>query len=115
MKPEAVGYYILVEMEEIEKTSAGGIVLTPKYVAREQGGCDRGIVRGIGPLAFAGYNGIHDERPADERAGQWGIEIGSTVQFDRYDGKELELEGYENYRLISDNKIMGKLVEKDDE
>ncbi len=106
MKPIATGYYVLIETNVIEKKSSGGIVLPTEYVQKEQGGCDRGIVRGFGPICFAGYNGIDDSLNAEERAAAWGVKIGDQVQFDRYDGKELELEGYENYRLIADAKIM---------
>ena len=109
MKTTANGYYVLIETEVIDEKSSGGIVLPDAYVQKEQGGCDRGTVRGIGPICYAGYNGMEECRNAEERAAVWGFKVGDQVQFDRYDGKILEVEGYENFRLIADAKIMARI------
>jgi co-chaperonin GroES (HSP10) len=97
------GFYVLVEMEEVEETTESGIVVsTGSQKAREQGGHDVGIVLDIGPTAHRGYDGCDAETP-EGRAAQWGYKIGDKVQFDRYQGKLID----DKYRLITDVQIKG--------
>lgn len=105
------GFYVWVELEEVEETSASGIVIATKTEhKREQGGHDVATVLGIGPLVHLGYEGIDAETPGG-RASQWGYGIGDKVQINRYEGTEMYVPGYENHRLIADNCIKGVFEE----
>jgi co-chaperonin GroES (HSP10) len=108
MKPN--GFQILVKMEEVsqeieEGALAGFVLSTESEHKREQKGHDQAVVVSYGPLAYLGWDGC-DAETAEGRAEQWGNKIGDVVEFNRYDGKELNHPGYENYRLISDKDII---------
>ncbi len=103
------GFHVLIEMEAVEKTTAGGIIIaTHSEHAREQGGHDVGTVLALGPTVHMGYEGC-DGATSEERAAQWGYKIGDKVQFDRYQGKLLDIEGYENHRVIVDVNIIAAI------
>ncbi len=115
---EAVGYYVLLEMDQIEeeKKSEGGIILQEMDRDRVQAACDTGRVLSIGPLAFAGYSGIPEGVTGVEAAKHWGIEIGERVTYESYQGKSLEglraasetdKKHNKLLRLIPDSQIMG--------
>lgn len=109
MKIKPLGFYVLIEMEEIETTSAGGIILSESTVNKEQEATDQGWVRAIGPTAYNGYPGCEDEK---DLAGSWGVKIGDKVEYRKYEGKRSSAEGYENYRYINDSHIIG-VIEDD--
>ncbi len=114
MRP--TGYYILIEMEKVEKTTESGIIISSDTEHdREQGGHDVGVIKDFGPTVFTGFAGIPEDYPTrncdvrytnEERAAMWGCKIGDKVEFNRYDGKTPRLEGYENYRIIQDQHII---------
>ena len=102
------GYYILIELEEVDEMSEGGIVMYSKdSQEREQRGHHRGVVRSFGPLAFTGYKGIEDSLPVEERAKAWGVEVGNTIECGRYAGEMVQKEGIDRFTLIPDQKILG--------
>ncbi len=102
---EPTGFHVLVEMDVVEETTESGIIVATKTEnKREQGGCDIGRVIAIGPTAHLGYEGINGETPK-ERAAQWGYKVGDRVLFERYAGKLLDIEGFENHRVITDSNI----------
>ena len=104
MKP--AGYYILIEMEEVERVSAGGIVIATKAEnEREQNGHDVGVIKAFGPNVFCGFKGIPEDVSAEDRADLYGVKIGDKVEFNRYDGKIPRHPDYHNYRLIQDEHI----------
>lgn len=106
------GFYIWVELEEVEETTASGIVVaTATEHKREQGGHDVAKVLGIGPTAHLGYEGI-DGETAEERAAQWGYQVGDRVQITRYEGTEMRVPGHEKQRVIPDNAIRGVFSEE---
>lgn len=118
MNHKATGYYILVEMDEIEKeqTSTGGIIIQERDRTRVQAACDTGKVLDIGPLSFAGYNGVPDGCKGVEAAKHWGLKVGDRVIYESYQGKSLEglravsesdKEQNALLRLIPDSQIMG--------
>ena len=116
LKVEPLGFYVLVEMIKIEETSAGGIVLQAKDVAREQDGCDQGYVRAIGNTAFRGFPGCNpnDYPPSHEfysltPAQIWGINVGDKVEYRRYEGKLSGVKDVKNMRYIPDTQIIGKV------
>lgn len=117
MRP--TGYYILIEMEKVEKTTGSGIIIASDTEnKREQTGHDVGIIRKLGPLCYAAYQqvGIPLTKKigadkvhtftADERADIYGCKVGDKVEFNRYEGKVPRTEGYENYRIIQDEHII---------
>ena len=109
------GFHVLVEMEEVEQAITGGaldgfVTASNDEHDREQGGHDIGRVLAIGPTAHMGYEGC-DAVTAVGRALQWGYGIGDRVQFDRYQGKLLDMPGYENHRIIVDVNIIANLGE----
>jgi len=126
MKIKPLGFYVLIEMETVEKVSAGGIVLPGDLIAKEQDATDTGWVRAIGPTAYVGYPGCEREggelkniaekgsiqlekQPALSPADCWGLEIGQKIEYRRFEGKKSSEPGYENYRYIPDSHIIGAI------
>lgn len=103
MKLTPKGYYVLVEIPEVFKTSSN-IIIPVEAEEGEIAAADCGYVRAIGPTAYSGMEGIKAET-STERAKMWGIKVGDKVEFKRYDGKKPSTPGYENYRLILDQHI----------
>lgn len=126
------GFYVLIEVEKIEKIpeefveDSKLILAAPKarketkgLNEREQSAQAIGWLRDIGPLAFHGFPGIHiyDEEgdeivgTAEQRAAAWGVKIGDRIQCESYDGKTpTGLENL-NYRLITDEKVLGGYID----
>ena len=112
MTAKAAGYYVLVELEAIEVTSAGGIVIHSKATQeKEQRGHHTGRIIHFGPLCFAGYSGVDEKLDAEGRAAQWGVKIGDLVEFGRYAGEMIQKEGEDRFMIIPDQKILGVLDE----
>ena len=131
MKIKPLGFYVLVEMVEVEQVSSGGIVLPGDLVNKEQEATDVGHVRAIGPTAYVGYPGCDgvDEIAASEvvhrqdkskpllektvhtaaksPAEQWGLEVGMKIEYRKFEGKPSAMPGYENFRYIPDSHIIG--------
>ena len=106
------GYYILVEMEEVEEISAGGVIMhDAKQLKREQGGHSVGVVRALGNTVYQGFEGIDGRATKEERAAAWGINLGDKVEFNRYDGKVPNDADLENFRIIQDAHIIGVVSE----
>lgn len=120
MKIKPLGFYVLVEMVEVEKLSDGGIVLPTDLVNKEQAATDVGYVRAIGPTAYVGYPGCDESTEtklnhygckvgsrAISPAEQWGIEVGMKIEYRKFEGKPSAMPGYENFRYIPDSHIIG--------
>ncbi len=107
MKVKPVGNQLLVELENVEEVSDGGIILSQKEVKREQDGQDIGEIIAFGPLVYFDWEDMGET--AEERAESWGVKIGDKVIFHRYDGNTPRIEGYENHRLIGSNCIIAKV------
>ena len=128
MKP--LGYYVLIEVEVVEEVSEGGIILSKDVTGKEQAVMQKGWIRGIGPTAWAGYPGCEKTRPVkggpwkDVQATEdvpphecWGVQVGDKVSFEKYAGQrgdDIDVEGYENFRLVPDSKI-NSLLEREGE
>ena len=113
MKP--LGYYVLVEIAEVEEKSEGGIIMPTGLTSKEQLIDQIGTVKAIGPTAFIGYPGCDREIPqlqgpakAIPPASCWGIQVGDKVLFEKYAG---EYSKDDSFRLIPDSKIIG-LIER---
>lgn len=83
---DPVGVYVLVAPIEVEKKTAGGILLPDEVVDKEQWAAQRGTILAVGP--------------ASEYLGQ--SAIGKVALYGRYAGALIEHEG-RKVRLI-DNK-----------
>lgn len=110
MKIKPLGFYVLIEMELVEETSAGGIILDRDLVSKEQDATDTGYVRAIGSTAYVGYPGCDTE--ALPPAKMWGLEIGDKIEYRKFEGKKSSVEGYENYRYIPDSHIIGVISDE---
>jgi len=102
MKP--LGYYVLIEIEDVEEVTPGGIVMPKGLTEKEQLVDQIGIVKAIGPTAFMGYPGCDVGSPAEA----WGIQVGDKVLFEKYAG---EYSKDDSFRLVPDSKIIG-LIER---
>ena len=107
-----LGFYVLIEMVEVEATSSGGIILNRDSVAKDQDATSTGYVRAIGPTAYHGYPGCDEEDIKTESLEpyqNWGLEIGQKVEYRRFEGKRSSVEEFENYRYIPDSHIIGAI------
>lgn len=105
------GTKLLVKVLPVEEVSKGGIIIeTASSQQRERQGRDLGEVISMGPLAFRGYKGCLDLNGCQD----WGVKIGDTVEFRRYDGKIPRPDGYEDYRYIDDEDVIAVIEEKDE-
>lgn len=121
MNIKPLGFYVLIEMEVVEKTSKGGVILLDDMVNKEQEATNIGYVRAIGPTAYVGYPGCDEFETAsidkDSLIGAainktypadcWGLKIGQKIEYRRFEGKTSAVPGYENYRYIPDSHIIG--------
>ncbi len=105
MKIKPLGFYVLVEVDVVEEVSAGGIILG--NVKREQEACEFGVIRAIGPVAYAGFPGCEDGK-----AEAWGVKVGDKVEYRRYEGKLSNHPDMENHRYIPDSHIIGVINEE---
>jgi co-chaperonin GroES (HSP10) len=112
-KLKPCGFFILIDMDEVETMSPGGIELPKSLVDTEQLGFDRGRPLAVGPTAYLAYKGAQDGKTPEERAAIWGYKLGDTVIFQKNAGKLMEHsaeagreEDYRNKRFIVDSQIM---------
>lgn len=107
MKLRPTGYYVLVQMEEVEEKSEGGIVLaTAQSHKREQEGHDVVRILAFGPTCFAGFQGINDEAKLVDRCAQYGVKVGDLAQVTRYDAALARHED-DGVFMIQDQHIKG--------
>ena len=112
MKIKPLGFYVLIEMELVEETSAGGIILDRDLVSKEQDATDTGYVRAIGPTAYYGYPGCNPEGKLLVPYQMWGLEVGQKIEYRKFEGKKSSVKGYENYRYIPDSHIIGVISDE---
>ena len=107
MKIKPLGHYVLIEIKAPEESA---IYVPDEVTSREQEATDVGHVRAFGPTAYVGWPGCDgdDKTPAES----WGIKIGDKVEYRKYEGKKVSVDGFENYRYISDSHIIG-VIEDD--
>ena len=102
------GYYVLVELEPIEKdtkSQAGIILATSKDEDRYRNAQCIGTIIEFGPLAFKGLqNGCNTPE-------EWGVSVGNKVEFNSYDGKIPKSAGGKDLRLIVDQHIICKVAQ----
>ncbi len=105
-----LGFYVLVEVIEVEDVSEGGIYLGDQ--GREQSAEEAGYLRAIGPTAYFGWEGCEKRMSPDKSEimwphQMWGLEIGDLVEFRAYEGKRSAVPGYERWRYVPDSHIIG--------
>lgn len=132
MPANPLGFYVLVEVVEVETESSGGIYLGDQ--GREQSAEEVGYLRAVGPTAYHGWEGCEVEvfkssfekgtLPYDEELSdflhrrrlpyqKWGLQIGDMVEFRAYEGKKSVIPGYERWRYIPDSHIVGRVNRED--
>jgi co-chaperonin GroES (HSP10) len=117
MKIKPCGYFVLVDVTPAEKVTSGGIVLPDDLTEKEQMAADTGKVIAIGPTAYIGMRGCMEEDM--ERTGLpahklWGVDVGDTVEFRKFEGKVVDRsgdKGSEFLRYIPDTHILGVINE----
>lgn len=107
MKAKPLGFYILIELEEVETVSDGGILLPKDLTDKEQVAESTGRIVSIGPLAYVNWPGCDQEGKKPSEC--WGIKVGDLVEFKKYDGVKTQLADHDNYRYIPDSHIVGVL------
>jgi co-chaperonin GroES (HSP10) len=112
------GFNVLVLMDEVKSTSAGGIILSNNDVERHQEACDVGTIMAFGPIAYRGFSGCNPNEypPLDPRYKMepnelWGVKVGDKVEYRRHEGKLSGQKGCELYRYIPDSMIIGTVSE----
>ncbi len=122
MPARPLGFYVLVEVVEVETQSSTGIYMGKQE--REQSAEEVGYLRAVGPTAYHGWEGCAEEN-MDFQAGhdvyipdnkimpyqKWGLNIGDMVEFRAYEGKKCIVPGYERWRYIPDSHIVGVVNE----
>lgn len=104
MRYKPTGYRVLIEMDLVENQVQDGALkgfqlTTENQQEREDNGHCVGIIKAFGPTAFLGYEGC-------ENPGDWGVELGDLVEFNRYDGKIPLYDTEKRYRIINDSDIL---------
>jgi len=109
MKLRPKGLQVLVKLQTVEEKTDGGIILPSELVDREQNGQFIGVVEEFGLFAFSDWEGLGET--LEERCETYGIKVGDTVLFRRYDGVGAPLDEFTDHRLIPSNCILA-VVEK---
>lgn len=110
MKAKPVGFHVLIELEEVESKSKGGIILNQDSVNKEQAATQIGRIVEIGPLAYVGWKGCEHETKKPHEC--WGVNTGDLVEFKKYEGMVSVVEGFDKHRYIPDSHIVGKIGEE---
>lgn len=89
---QPVEYKILIEPEEIEQKSSGGIILTDKVTDREKMAQVRGKLIAVGGNAFEDWTGAVPQ-------------IGMSIFFAKYAGYVIKGNDGKEYRLANDKDV----------
>lgn len=111
MTVSPLGFYILIELEEVDKVSKGGIILPDDLIAKEQSATSTGRIKEIGPLAYVNWPGCDQEGKETHEC--WGINVGDLVEFKKYQGMESVTDDGDRYRYIPDSHIVGLIKESE--
>ena len=89
---QPVEFKILIEPEDVEQKSAGGIVLLDKITDREKMAQVRGKLVAIGGNAFEDWNGTVPK-------------VGDTIYYAKYAGIAVKGKDEQDYRLANDKDV----------
>lgn len=104
MKPVAIGYRVVIELDPVEEKSAGGIIITSKVRETDEICCTIGTVVDMGEFCFWNkYDGTKGFPKAF-------YAIGDRVIFAEHSGRlwKDEATGI-NYRIMQDEDILCKV------
>ena len=102
--PDPVGFNMLIALPTMAERSAGGIIIPSVVNERERAAAVIGTVLAQGPLCYKDFKRFPDGQP-------W-CKTGDKVLFSRYAGmrfksKDLESGEMVEYRMLSDDQIVG--------
>ncbi len=105
--PDPVGYHMLVALPTMEQQTALGIIIPDVVVERERAATVVGTVLAMGPDCYRDAKKFPN--------GAW-CKVGDNVLFSRYQGmrfrsKDTETGGMVEYRMLSDDGIVGTVPE----
>lgn len=92
-------YNIVVAIDMIGETTAGGIIMPEMLKDRENAASEKGLIVAVSPMAFKGADWDAETSPP---------KAGDTVLFQRHAGKEIDVDSSDiKYRVIADDDIKG--------
>lgn len=105
--PDPVGYHMLVALPTLEQQTANGIIIPESVTERERAATVVGTVLAMGPDCYKDTKKFPN--------GAW-CKTGDNVLFSRYQGmrfksKDPETGGMVEYRMLSDDGIVGTVPE----
>ena len=106
--PDPTGYNMLIALPTMAQQSKGGIIIPFETNERDRAAAVVGTVLAQGPLCYQDPKRFPDGKP-------W-CKIGDVVMFSRYSGmrfksKDLESGDMVEYRMLSDDQIVGTVPE----
>ena len=100
MTVKALGHHVLVEIQEPEVKSKGGIVIPDQVRDADRRGSEMGVVIDVGPTAWM----------ADGLGGKRWAEVGDKVWFAKYGGKWItDPETEKKVLLLLDTDVIARL------
>ena len=100
------GHHVLIEPDDVEEVSEGGIVLTTDNdaIRREKAATTRGTIVAVGPTAWAD--------PGLSPTGEPWARVGDYVYYTRHVSKTItDKESGKNYFLLTDDNILAIIEE----
>ena len=106
--PDPTGYNMLIALPTMAQQSKGGIIIPFETNERDRAAAVVGTVLALGPLCYKDPKRFPDGKP-------W-CKLGDVVMFSRYSGmrfksKDLESGDMVEYRMLSDDQIVGTVPE----
>ena len=101
MNIKPTGHHVLIEPDEFEEVSEGGIVLTTDQdaLAREQAATTRGTIIAVGETAWRDFG----DKP-------W-AKVGDYVYYTRHVSKTITGQDGKDYFLLTDDNILAIIEE----
>ena len=84
---------ILVQLEDIDEVTEGGIIIAKELIKKERKAVEKGTVIAIGETCFEAYGGSKDT-----------VKVGDKVLIAQYSGKEVDKE--KNIVVCNDEDIL---------
>lgn len=114
---EPCGHRVIVRADEVETTTASGIViLSETQKEMERAGTQRGVVVAIGPTAWKAFDRltVRQKNGEDHIVGglPW-AEVGDYVFYSRYGGTLVEDDDAQSYTILNDEDVVGILRKGD--
>ena len=105
----ALNFRIVVQDQEVENVSEGGIHLV-RDERLEKERAAKAVVKSIGATAFKAYRTIHEGKEVD---GQCPIKVGDVIHYNSHTGlKVTDEEDGQVYRIITDDDVMALVYKR---